>query len=152
MTKKTLNQNAKYTQELIKIAEPDFTFNDKPINRLKIIQNNNNSIKQNKKELLSSLRDKINSIQNCNLKQNSKNLIMGDGKTSSPIMLIGEAPGKIEDETGSTFQGEIGTLLNKMLLAINLKRENVYTTYSINFRPPEDRKPTAQRSSVIQYF
>ena len=53
-------------------------------------------------------------------------------------MLIGETPGEIEDETGLCFQGEVGNLLNKMLLAIDIKRENIYTTYSINFRPPED--------------
>ena len=152
MIKKTLNQNAKYAQELLKTAEADFVFSDKPINRLKVIQNNNISKKKNKSEFLLNLRDQINSIQNCNLKENSKNLIMGDGDSNSPIMLIGEAPGKIEDESGSTFQGEIGSLLNKMLLAINLKRENVYTTYSVNFRPPEDRKPTTQEIKRYSKF
>ena len=77
---------------------------------------------------------------------------MGDGDTNSPIMLIGEAPGKIEDESESTFQGEIGSLLNKMLLAINIRREDVYTTYSVNFRPPEDRKPTAQEIKRYSIF
>ena len=142
MIKKTLNQNAKYAQELLKTAEADFVFSDKPINRLKVIQNNNISKKKNKSELLLNLRDQINSIQNCNLKENSKNLIMGDGDSNSPIMLIGEAPGKIEDESGSTFQGEIGSLLNKMLLAINIKREEVYITNVVNWRPPNNRTPT----------
>ena len=49
MIKKTLNQNAKYAQELLKTAEPDFVFSNKPINRLKIIQNNNNSKNKKKK-------------------------------------------------------------------------------------------------------
>ena len=52
MIKKTLNQNAKYAQELLKTAEPDFVFSNKPINRLKIIQNNNNSKNKKKNELL----------------------------------------------------------------------------------------------------
>ena len=69
---------------------------------------------------------------------------MGDGDINSSIMLIGEAPGKIEDNSGQSFQGETGSLLKKMLLAINIKIEKVYSTYSINFRPPEDRKPTTQ--------
>ena len=77
---------------------------------------------------------------------------MGDGDLNSPLMLIGEAPGKVEDETNSTFQGEIGSLLNKMLLAINIKREKVYTTYSVNFRTPEDRKPTAQEIRRYSVF
>ena len=72
--------------------------------------------------------------------------------TTSPIMLIGEAPGKDEDESGLTFQGEVGELLNKMLLAININREKVYTTYSVNFRPPEDRKPTAQEIKRYSVF
>ena len=152
MIKKTLNQNAKYAQELLKAAEPDFIFSDKPINRLKVVQNNIASKNQNKNELLLVLKDQINSIQNCNLKKNSKNVIMGDGDLNSPLMLIGEAPGKIEDESNSTFQGEVGSLLGKMLLAINIKREKVYTTYSVNFRTPEDRKPTAQEIKRYSVF
>jgi DNA polymerase len=152
MIKKTLNQNAKYAQELLKAAEPDFIFSDKPINRLKIVETDINSKNENKNELLLILKDQINSIQNCNLKKNSKNVIMGDGDLNSPLMLIGEAPGKVEDETNSTFQGEIGSLLNKMLLAINIKREKVYTTYSVNFRTPEDRKPTAQEIKRYSVF
>ena len=52
MTKKPLNQNAKYVQKLIDTIEPDFFFNDKPLNRFKIIKNNNNSVDQNKNERL----------------------------------------------------------------------------------------------------
>lgn len=152
MIKKPLNQNGKYAQELLKAVEPDFIFSDKPINRLKVVQKNISSKNQNKNELLSVLKDQINSIQNCNLKKNSKNVIMGDGDLNSPLMLIGEAPSKVEDETNSTFQGEIGSLLNKMLLAINIKREKVYTTYSVNFRTPEDRKPTAQEIKRYSVF
>ena len=152
MIKKPLNQNGKYAQELLKAVEPNFIFSNKPINRLKVFQKNIGSKNQNKNELLSVLKDQINSIQNCNLKKNSKNVIMGDGDLNSPLMLIGEAPGKVEDETNSTFQGEIGSLLSKMLLAINIKREKVYTTYSVNFRTPEDRKPTAQEIKRYSVF
>ena len=67
-------------------------------------------------------------------------------------MLIGEAPGKVEDESGYSFQGDIGSLLNKMLLAININRKNVYTAYSVNFRPPEDRKPTSQEIKRYSKF
>ena len=152
MTKKPLNQNAKYVQKLIDTIEPDFFFNDKPLNRFKIIKNNNNSVDQNKNERLSDLRKQINSIENCNLKDNSKNFIFGDGDMNSPIMLIGETPGAIEDNSGLSFQGDVGTLLNKMLLAININREKVYSTYSINFRPPEDRKPTGQEIKRYSIF
>ena len=151
MTKKTLNQNAKYVHELITTIEPDFNFSNKPINRLKIIEtyNDNNS---DKSRLLKDLEYQINSIENCNLKDNAKNLVMGDGDINSPIMLIGEAPGELEDNSGHSFQGEIGDLLKKMLLAINIKIEKVYSTYSINFRIPEDRKPTAQEIRRYSIF
>ena len=143
MAKKTLNQNAKYVQDLIDSVEPDYIFSSKPLNRFKVFDGNDND-KNNKREKLTNLKEKINSIENCILKSNSKNLVMGVGDVNSPIMIIGEAPGIEEDNSGLPFQGEVGKLLNKMLLAINIDKEKVYTTYSINFRPPEDRKPSSQ--------
>ena len=144
MTKKTLNQNAKYAQDLIDSVEPDFIFNNKPINRFMLINNAADRFNTNKIEELSKLKKKINSIENCNLKKNSKNLILGDGDINSPIMLIGEAPGNEEDETGSAYQGEVGKLLKKMLNAINVDIKKVYLTYVLNFRIPEDKKPNTQ--------
>jgi len=152
MTKKALNQNGKYVQDLIDVIEPNFAFGNEPINRFKIITNNDDISSQNKHDQLIKLKEQINSIENCNLKDNSKNLILGDGDINSPIMLIGETPGEKEDSLGNSFQGEIGSLLKKMLLAINIKIEKVYSTYSINFRPPNDRKPTAQEIKRYSIF
>ena len=152
MTKKVLNQNSKYNQKLLDTIESDFVFDNMPINRFKVIENAENNTGTNKAEQISKLKIQINSIENCKLKDNSKNIVMGDGDTSSPIMLIGEAPGKIEDFSGRSFQGEIGSLLKKMLLAINVGMEKVYCTYSINFRPPEDRKPTTQEIKRYSIF
>ena len=133
MDKKTLNQNAKYTEQLIDLIEPDFNFSNKPLNRFKIEEIDNENNYQNKIEKLSKLKKKINSIENCNLKDNSKNLILGDGNIKSPIMIIGETPGEAEDDCGFSFQGEVGPLLKKMLLAIDLDINKIYKTYSINF-------------------
>ena len=77
---------------------------------------------------------------------------MGNGEINSSIMLIGEAPGEIEDNTAQPFQGNIGSLLKKMLMAINIKMEKVYLTYAINFRPPQDRKPTSQEIKRYSVF
>ena len=143
MTKKMINQKDKFDDELINTIEPNFIFKDKPINRFNIIDKNNDSDQAGKVELLLKLKKQINSIENCNLKDNSQNLVLGDGNINSPIMLIGEAPGAEEDKSGTTFKGEVGELLNKMLLAIEIKRKNIYCSYTINFRPPEDRKPTS---------
>ncbi len=144
MIKKVLNQNTKYEQELINSFEPDFSFSDQAINRLNISLNNLSKNNDDKIKELSNLKNRINSIENCNLKKNSKNLILGGGDINSPIMLIGEAPGNEEDETGSAYQGEVGKLLKKMLKAINVNIKKVYLTYALNFRIPEDKKPNTQ--------
>jgi len=151
MTKKTFNQNGKYVQELIDTLDPGFIFNDKPINRFEIDTSNMDK-NNDKTEQLSKLREKINSIENCKLKENSKNFVMGEGNINSPLMLIGEAPGEQEDDLGQPFRGEVGALLKKMLIAINIKKEKIYITYSINFRPPEDRKPTTQEIKRYSLF
>ena len=67
-------------------------------------------------------------------------------------MLIGETPGEIEDKIGIPFQGEKGALLKKMLSAINININKIYSTYSINFRPPADRKPTGQEIKRFSPF
>jgi DNA polymerase len=148
MTKKAINQNSKFDDEIINTIEPNFIFDNKPLNRFNLVENNN----VNKQELLLELKKQINSIENCNLKNNSKNIILGDGNINSPIMLIGEAPGIEEEKSRTTFMGEIGQLLSKMLLAIKIKRQNIYCSYSINFRPPEDRKPTSQEIRRYSVF
>ena len=152
MTKKTLNQNAKYDQRFFDKVEPKFEFSSKPINRFKVVQENNIQNKSAKGERILALKKKINSIKDCNLRNNSKNLVIGDGDINSSIMLIGEAPDEKGDLEAKTFCGDVGVLLDKMLLAINIKRENVYSTYSINFRPPNDRKPTAQEIKRYSIF
>jgi DNA polymerase len=152
MTKKSLNQNAKYVRELINTVEPDFIFSNKAINRFKIIENDTDNISTDKNIKLNKLKQKINSIDNCNLKINSKNIVMGDGNIESPVMLIGEAPGEKEDDLGCPFQSDVGILLTKMLAAISINRKNVYLTYSINFRPPENRKPTSKEIKRYSVF
>ena len=152
MTKKVINQKDKLDEELINNIEPNFLFKNKPINRFNIIDENKDHSQADKSELLEKLKKRINSIEDCNLKNNSQNLVLGDGNFDSPIMLIGETPGIEENKTGTTFKGEIGELLNKMLLAINIKRQKIYCSYAINFRPPEDRKPTSQEIKRYSVF
>ena len=88
MTKKTLNQNAKYDQRFLDKVEAKFEFSNKPINRLKVVKENSIQNKTAKEERILRLKKKINSIEDCNLRNNSKNLVMGDGDINSPIMLI----------------------------------------------------------------
>ena len=76
-----------------------------------------------------------------NLQKTAKNLVVYDGNLNAKVMLIGEAPGRDEDQQGIPFVGRAGQLLNKMLLAINLQREDVYITNVVNLRPPDNRTP-----------
>ena len=152
MTKKSFNQNMSYKEELINSIEPNFTFSKNPLNRLKLEKKKIINRKFNKLEQINNLKKIINTIQDCKIKNNSKNLVLGDGNIDSKIMIIGEAPGEEEEETGITFQGESGSLLEKMLLAINIKKKDVYSTYAINFRPPEDRKPSSQEIKRYSVF
>ena len=146
MSKKVINQNTNYDLELLSSIDSNFIFDENPINRLK--NTSNNQKKDNcfdevdREKQLNELKLQIKSINDCNLKNNSKNLVLGDGNINSSIMLVGEAPSIEEDSVGLTFLGEVGDLLKKMLNSINIKKENIYSTYAVNFRPPEDRKPT----------
>ena len=99
-------------------------------------------IQKDKTLNLQKLRDKISEIKNCKLKENASNLVFSDGNPNSKVMIIGEGPGANEDKEGFPFVGRAGQLLDKMLHAINLNRKNVYITNVVNYRPPENRKPT----------
>jgi len=152
MSKKAINQNTNYDLQLVNLIEPNFLFKEKPINRLKNTHISLNEESIGKKKELAQLKSEISSIENCSLKNNSLKLILGDGNINSLIMLIGEAPGIEEEKSGLTFMGEVGELLKKMLIAINIKKENVYSAYAVNFRPPEDRKPTSMEIKRYSFY
>ena len=147
MSKKVINQNTNYDSELLDSIESNFIFDENPINRLKNtakdLKKENDVNHIDKRKELNELKLQINSINDCVLKHNSKKIVLGDGNINSPIMLVGEAPGVEEDNLGLTFLGDVGDLLRKMLIAINIKKESIYSTYAVNFRPPDDRKPTS---------
>ncbi len=116
-------------------------YNNKAINRYK---KENFEISDNKVKSLNLLKKTISSIKNCDLKKNATNIVFSDGNPKSRIMLVGEAPGANEDQEGLPFVGRAGQLLDKMLSAINLDRNKVYISNIINYRPPENRRPTEE--------
>jgi DNA polymerase len=115
-------------------------YENEAINRYKI--NNNLAIKGPKGKELQELKHTITNIKNCELKKNSTNIVFSDGNPDAKIMIIGEGPGANEDLEGVPFIGKTGELLDKMLLSINLDRDNIYITNVVNYRPPENRSPT----------
>ena len=133
------NQN-----DILDTLVSEYSFANKPINRFitkpKV---------EKKLEKLNILRKKIQDIENCKLKNNSKNIVFSDGDISSPLMIVGEGPGQTEDDQGKPFVGEAGKLLNKMLNAIKIERSKVYITNVVNYRPPDNRKP--EPDEILRY-
>ncbi len=122
-----------------KFINYNLIYNNRAINRYK---KSNLEIPQDKANNLDLLKKSIINLKNCNLKKNAKKIVFGDGNPESKIMLIGEAPGANEDNEGLPFVGRAGILLDKMLSAIDLDRKKVYISNIINYRPPENRRPT----------
>ena len=134
-------------QEFLKSIESEYIFDNAPINRF--IKNKENS-GTNKR--LVDLKSKIKSIEDCELKKFAKNIVFSDGNPNSQIMLVGEGPGEKEDKEGKPFVGDAGILLNKMLNAIKIKRENIYITNVVNYRPPNNRKPEISEINRYSVF
>ena len=139
MTKKINTKIAKQIK-YYSLINHNLIYENEAINRYKI--NNNLAIKGPKGKELQELRDSISRIKGCELKKNSTNIVFSDGNPEAKIMVIGEGPGANEDLEGVPFIGRTGELLDKMLLSINLDRENVYISNIVNYRPPENRNPT----------
>lgn len=76
-------------------------------------------------------------------------LVFGDGNPVSDIVFIGEAPGKNEDQQGKPFVGAAGKFLNEMLDTIGLKREDVYITNIVKYRPPDNRDPLPEEKKAF---
>ena len=134
-------------QEFLKSIESEYIFDNAPINRF--IKNKESGV-TNKK--LADLKSKIKSIEDCELKKFAKNIVFSDGNPNSQIMLVGEGPGEKEDAQGKPFVGDAGILLNKMLNAIKIKRENIYITNVVNYRPPNNRKPEISEINRYSVF
>ena len=116
-------------------------YNNKAINRYK---KDAFEISDDKAKKLEKLKKSISNIKNCELKKSATNIVFADGNPKAKIMLIGEGPGSNEDQEGLPFVGRAGALLDKMLASINLDRKNVYLTNVVNYRPPENRRPTEE--------
>ena len=146
MTKKI---NSKFTK-LIKyysLINHNLIYDSNSINRYK-----RSSVKLpgNKAAQLQVLEKSIKNIKNCELKKSATNLVFSDGNPNSEIMIIGEGPGANEDKEGLPFVGRAGQLLDKMLQSISLDRKNVYITNVVNYRPPQNRRPTEKE--ILRYL
>lgn len=83
------------------------------------------------------------------LEEGATQLVFGAGNPDSDIVFIGEAPGKNEDLKGEPFVGAAGKFLNEMLEMIDLKREDVYITNIVKYRPPNNRDPLPEEKKAF---
>jgi DNA polymerase len=103
-----------------------------------------------KKEQIAKVAQKIRENNICpELREQATQLVMGDGNPDADIVFIGEAPGKNEDEQGLPFVGAAGKFLNEMLATIDLKREDVYITNIVKYRPPNNRDPLPEEKKAF---
>ena len=147
MTKK-INSKLVKLIKYYSLINYNLIYENEAINRYKI--NSNLATKGPKSKKLQELKNSISKIKNCELKKSSTNIVFSDGNPDAKIMIVGEGPGANEDLEGVPFVGRTGELLDKMLLSINLDRDNVYITNVVNFRPPENRNPT--REEIVRYI
>lgn len=95
-----------------------------------------------KPERLKNLAEQIQECRRCELQQHRNKIVSGHGNSDAPpICFIGEAPGETEDRTGVPFTGRAGELLDKMIAAMGLRREDVYIINAVFCRPPFNREP-----------
>lgn len=101
---------------------------------------------------LTELEAAVRNFDGCDLKKSAFSTVFADGSANAKVMLIGEAPGANEDKEGIPFCGQSGKLLNNILPSIGLKREDVYITNTVFWRPPGNRRPTSQEIEICKPF
>jgi uracil-DNA glycosylase len=105
---------------------------------------------KNKLSILEQIKTDIIKNNICpDLASHATNLVMGDGNINSEIVLIGEAPGKNEDETGLPFVGAAGKFLNEMLAGAGINRSDVFITNIVKYRPPDNRDPLPEEKKAF---
>ncbi|PLX37346.1 MAG: uracil-DNA glycosylase [Hyphomicrobiales bacterium] len=101
---------------------------------------------------LDSLRQTLETFEGCSLRFTAKNLVFADGSANARVMMVGEAPGRDEDIQGVPFVGRSGRLLDRMLEAIGLAREDVYIANVVPWRPPGNRMPSPTETEICRPF
>ena len=101
---------------------------------------------------LADLRTRLEGFNGCGLKATAKNLCFFRGAERARLMIIGEAPGRDEDLSGTPFVGPAGQLLDKMLAALGLGEADVHITNTVYWRPPGNRTPSPQETQACRPF
>jgi uracil-DNA glycosylase len=103
-------------------------------------------------EALQLIRDEIGDCTRCALHKGRNKLVFGDGDAAARLMFVGEGPGADEDAQGLPFVGRAGQLLNNMIAAMGLQREQVYIANIVKCRPPSNRVPEPDEANTCSQF
>jgi uracil-DNA glycosylase family 4 len=101
---------------------------------------------------LKIIREDIGDCTRCRLHERRTNIVFGVGNVNPDIMFVGEGPGADEDEQGEPFVGRAGQLLNNMIIAMGIKREDVYIANVVKCRPPGNRTPENDECDTCSPF
>jgi DNA polymerase len=101
---------------------------------------------------LAAVRDLLGDCQRCALAQGRNKIVFADGDANAQLMFVGEGPGADEDAQGLPFVGRAGQLLNNMIGAMGLKREEVYIANIVKCRPPANRVPEPVEAQTCSQF
>lgn len=101
---------------------------------------------------LQLIREEIGDCTRCPLHEGRHKLVFGDGAPDARLMFVGEGPGADEDAQGIPFVGRAGQLLNNMIAAMGLKREEVYIANVVKCRPPGNRVPAPEEGATCSPF
>jgi DNA polymerase len=101
---------------------------------------------------LDAIRQDIGDCTRCRLSKGRKNIVFGVGNIDADIMFVGEGPGADEDEQGEPFVGRAGQLLNNMISAMGIRREDVYIANVVKCRPPGNRTPERDECDTCSPF
>lgn len=103
-------------------------------------------------ETLDAIRQDLGDCQRCGLGASRKKLVYGVGNPNARLVLVGEAPGREEDQKGEPFVGEAGRLLDKILQAMGMQRADVYICNVLKCRPPNNRDPQPEEVATCETF
>lgn len=101
---------------------------------------------------LDAIREDIGDCQRCKLHEHRRTIVFGEGNPQADLAFVGEGPGAEEDATGRPFVGRAGQLLDKIIAAIGLKREDVYISNIVKCRPPLNRTPERDEVETCEPF
>lgn len=110
------------------------------------------TLQADREAALRIIRENIGDCTRCALHQGRNKIVFADGDPNARLMFVGEGPGADEDAQGLPFVGRAGQLLNNMITAMGLKREEVYIANVVKCRPPGNRTPEPEEANTCAPF